>query len=181
MLALLSDAPAHGWALAKSMSRSGEIGGVWAVGRPLVYRALDLLESRGLIEPVGSEPGARGPNRALFKATPDGREALARWKVEPVDNVRDVRSLLLLKLVLIERAGLDNRPLLEAQLALTEPAIAALETRLPRSLGTEKVFVRYRLETTRSVAHFVEGMLAEPHPPDPGAPDSKRRGANSSL
>ena len=44
------------------------------MGRPLVYRALELLEARGLIEAVGSEPGARGPNRALFQATERGRD-----------------------------------------------------------------------------------------------------------
>ena len=131
------------------------------VGRPLVYRALELLESRGLIEPVGTERGARGPNRSLFKATPRGREELARWLSEPVDHVRDVRSLLLLKLVLLERAGLDNLPLLEAQRELTVPAVAALEARLRRSIGTEHVFVRFRLETTRSVVCFIDGMLEE--------------------
>jgi DNA-binding PadR family transcriptional regulator len=161
VLALLSDAPAHGWALAEAMSKEGEIGRVWAVGRPLVYRAIDLLESRGLIEPVGTEPGARGPNRSLFKATPGGREELARWLSEPVDHVRDIRSLFLLKLVLLERAGLDNRPLLEAQRAITVPAVNALEARLRSSMGTEHVFVRFRLETTRSVIFFIDGLLAE--------------------
>ena len=108
VLALLADAPAHGWALAKQMSRAGEIGRVWSMGRPLVYRALELLEARGLIEAVGSEPGARGPNRALFKTTAYGHEELVRWLSEPVEHVRDIRSLLLLKLVLLERAGLDE-------------------------------------------------------------------------
>jgi DNA-binding PadR family transcriptional regulator len=143
------------------MSKDGEIGRVWAVGRPLVYRAIELLESRGLIESVGTEPGARGPNRSLFKATPDGREELARWLSEPVDHVRDIRSLFLLKLVLLERAGLDNRPLLEAQRVLTVPALSALEARLRRCVGTEHVFVLFRLETTRSVICFIDGLLAE--------------------
>jgi DNA-binding PadR family transcriptional regulator len=175
VLALLADEPAHGWALAEAMGRSGEVGRVWAVGRPLVYRALELLESRGLIESVGSERGARGPNRALFKATPEGREELTHWLSEPVDHVREVRSLLLLKLVLLERAGLDNRPLLEAQRALTVPAVAALELRLRQSVGTEHVFVRFRLETTRSVVFFIDGMLAE------GARVEERRGASRSA
>ena len=161
VLALLSDAPAHGWAIAEAMSKDGEIGRVWAVGRPLVYRAIELLESRRLIEPVGTEPGARGPNRSLFQATPEGREELARWLSDPVDHVRDIRSLFLLKLVLLERAGLDNRPLLEAQRALTVPAVSALEARLHRSIGTEHVFVLFRLETTRSVVCFIDGLLAE--------------------
>jgi PadR family transcriptional regulator AphA len=162
VLALLANRPAHGWALAKEMSRSGEIGRVWAVGRPLVYRALTLLESRGLIVAVRSEPGARGPNRSLFEATDEGRAELGYWLSEPVDHVRDVRSLFLLKLVLIERSGLDSRPLLEAQRALTIPALEALETRLRRSVGTEKVFVRFRLEATRSVVLFIDAMLEIP-------------------
>jgi DNA-binding PadR family transcriptional regulator len=174
VLALLSDAPAHGWALAEAMSKDGEIGRVWAVGRPLVYRAIELLESRGLVESVGTERGARGPNRALFKATPEGREELARWLSEPVDHVRDIRSLFLLKLVLLERAGLDNRPLLEAQRALTVPAVSALETRLEQSIGTEHVFVLFRLESTRSVIRFIDGLLADRRPAQSGG---ARRGS----
>lgn len=161
ILALLSEEPSHGWALAKEMSRSGEIGRVWSVGRPLVYRALELLEARGLIEATGNEPGARGPNRTLFRATAEGREELRRWLLEPVDHVREVRSLFVLKLVLIERAGLESTPLLRAQRALVVPAVEALETRLRQSAGTESVFVRFRLETTRAVIEFIDSLLAE--------------------
>jgi DNA-binding PadR family transcriptional regulator len=161
VLALLANARAHGWALAKEMSRSGEIGRVWFVARPLVYRALDLLQSRGLIDAVGSERGSRGPNRALFQATDQGREELARWLSEPVDHVREVRSLFLLKLVLIERAGLPNGPLLKAQRSQTVPAVSALEQRLRTSVGSENVFVRFRLESTKGVVDFIDGLLAE--------------------
>jgi DNA-binding PadR family transcriptional regulator len=160
-LALLAISPGHGWALAKELARTGEVGRVWTVGRPLVYRALDLLEARGLIEPAGSEPGSRGPNRALFQATERGRAELTRWLAEPVDHVRDLRSLFLLKLVLSERAGLDSRPLLLAQRAVALPALSGLEARLGRSVGPEHVFIRFRLETTRSVVNFIDAMLAD--------------------
>ena len=159
VLALLAEAPGHGWALARQMARDGEIGRVWALGRPLVYRALELLEERGLIEPAGSERGVRGPNRTVFRATPDGREALAAWLEEPVEHVRDVRSLLLLKLVLIDRAALDRAPLLRAQRGLVVPAVLTLERRLADSSGSEAIFVRFRLESTRAVLRFVEGLL----------------------
>jgi len=165
VLALLADEPGHGWALAKEMSRSGEIGRVWSVGRPLVYRTLELLEERGLIEATGSERGARGPNRTLFRATDAGREQLSRWLAEPVDHVREVRSLFLLKLVLIERAGLESGPLLRAQRTLVAPTVDALETRLRTSIGTEKVFVRFRLESTRAVIEFIDSMLADARRP----------------
>jgi PadR family transcriptional regulator AphA len=161
VLALLAEEPGHGWALARQMAREGEIGRVWALGRPLVYRALELLEERGLIEPAGSERGVRGPNRTVFRATPAGRQALAEWLELPVEHVRDVRSLLLLKLVLIERARLDREPLLRAQRAVVVPAIAALERRLAQSRGSEAIFVRFRLESTRAVLDFIDGLLAE--------------------
>jgi PadR family transcriptional regulator AphA len=158
VLALLADAPAHGWALAKEMSRTGSIGRVWGVGRPLVYRALDVLESRGLIEEVGTERGVRGPNRAIFAATGNGREELRHWLRQPVDHVRDVRSLFLLKLVLLGRAGLDRRPLLEAQREQTVAAVEALEARLRESAGVEHILTRFRLETTRSVIAFIDSL-----------------------
>lgn len=161
VLALLAEAPGHGWALARQMARDGEIGRVWALGRPLVYRALELLEERGLIEPVGSERGVRGPNRTVFRATPEGRVALAEWLEVPVEHVRDVRSLLLLKLVLIDRAGLDREALLRAQREHVVPSIRALEQRLADSAGSEAIFVRFRLESTRAVLEFIDGLLAE--------------------
>jgi DNA-binding PadR family transcriptional regulator len=161
VLALLAEEPGHGWALARQMARDGEIGRVWALGRPLVYRALELLDDRELIEPVGSERGVRGPNRTVFRATDQGREALAEWLAAPVEHVRDVRSLLLLKLVLIDRAGLDRDPLLHAQRELVVPAITALEQRLAGSTGSEAIFLRFRLESTRAVLDFIDGLLAE--------------------
>src|SRR5262249_29671268 len=114
-------------------------------------------------------------NRALFKATPEGREELARWLSEPVDHVRDIRSLLLLKLVLLERAGLDNRQLLDAQRALTVPAVTAPEARLRARIGTAHACVRFRLETTRSRVCFSGGMRED------GAAPAARRGASRSA
>ena len=42
---------------------------------------------------------------------------------------------------------------------MTLPAIAVLEARLQSSVGTEQVFVRFRLETTRAVVCFIDGIL----------------------
>jgi hypothetical protein len=41
------------------------------------------------------------------------------------------------------------------------PAVEALETRLRESAGSESVFVRFRLESTRAVIEFIDSMLAE--------------------
>src|SRR5262245_60457665 len=143
------------------MTRTGEIGAVWSLGRPLVYRALELLEQRRLVEAIGHEPGLRGPNRTIFRATQLGRDELEHWLAEPVDHVRDVRSTFLLKLILIDRAGLDPEPLLEAQRASVIPAVEMLEARLTASSHTERILVHFRLESTRAVVPFIDSLLEE--------------------
>jgi PadR family transcriptional regulator AphA len=170
VLALLAEAPAHGWALAKDLARTGNVGRVWTVRRPLVYRALDVLESRGLIEEVGSERGVRGPNRAIFASTPLGSEQVRDWLCQPVEHVHEMRSLFLLKLVLLERAGMDRTPLLEAQRTQSAAAAAALEARVRASIGVEHVLVRFRLENTRAVVAFIDSLLAG----ESGAPRQRR-------
>jgi PadR family transcriptional regulator AphA len=159
VLALLSERPSHGWAVAAELARSGEFGSVWSLGRPLVYRSIDILAERGLIEPAGHEPGLRGPNRTIYRTTCDGATALLQWLEEPVEHVRDVRSLLLLKLIFAERTGIDPTPMLAAQHATTAAAVGALERRLHASGGTEAILLRFRLESTRAVLRFVDGLL----------------------
>jgi DNA-binding PadR family transcriptional regulator len=163
VLALLCERPAHGWALAQKMMPTGELGEVWTMGRPLVYRSLEILDRRQLIEAAGHEPGIRGPNRTILRATPKGREAVMQWLGEPVDRVRDVRSLLLLKLVFAARLEVDSLPMLGLQKSAIEAAIESLEARVGSSRGAEEILLRYRLESTRAVLRFVNGtMTAEP-------------------
>jgi DNA-binding PadR family transcriptional regulator len=159
VLALISERPAHGWALATQLGPSGELGSVWSLGRPLVYRSIDILAERGLIEPAGHEPGLRGPNRTLYRTTCAGATALVQWLEEPVEHVRDVRSLLLLKLIFAERTGIDPTPMLEAQQVTIDAAVALLERRMQASAGSEAILLRFRLESTRAVLRFVEGLL----------------------
>jgi DNA-binding PadR family transcriptional regulator len=159
VLALLSERPAHGWALASELGPGGELGSVWSLGRPLVYRSIDILADRGLIEPAGHEPGLRGPNRTIYRTTCAGATALVQWIDEPVEHVRDVRSLLLLKLIFAERTGIDPTPMLRAQQAKVRDAIAGLEDRMAESSGSEAILLRFRLESTRAVLRFVDGLL----------------------
>jgi DNA-binding PadR family transcriptional regulator len=159
VLALVSERPAHGWALAKEMSSSGEVGGVWSVGRPLVYRTLEQLQARQLVEPLAREQSIRGPSRELFAATEAGRMALRRWLAEPVDHVREIRSVFLLKLILIGRAGLETRPLLEAQRDVIATAVETLRRKFDVSEGSERVVNRFRLETASAVIDFIEALL----------------------
>ena len=164
VLALLCERPTHGWALARQLSPNGELGSIWSLTRPLVYRSLEILESRRLILPAGSEPGARGPNRTIFRATGAGHEAVALWLSEPVEHVRESRSLLLLKLVFAQRNCIDPRPMLLAQREAIEEAIESLEERTLGSVGTDAILLRFRLESSRAVERFIDGVLSELEP-----------------
>ena len=68
-----------------------------------------------------------------------------------MEHLRDVRTELLVKLFLRERAGLDNQPLLALQLELFESTIDALTSTDP-----DDDFVDlWRRESARAVRRFL--------------------------
>ena len=132
VLAMLVEAPRHGWALSSTLAREGELGSIWTMARPLVYTSLRHLESEGHIKTAGLERGERGPHRVIFQATPEGKRLVEQWLGRPVEHVRDIRSLFLLKVVLTQRLGYDVEPLLVAQRAVMVPFVAWLEVQARR-------------------------------------------------
>lgn len=114
-LGLLYVEPSHGFAIAAQLRPDADIGRIWSVSRPLTYRSLDQLIERGLVEPVGSEPGDAGPNRTILATTRRGRSELRTWLRTPVEHLRDLRSELLLKLALARHCGVDIGGMLDAQ------------------------------------------------------------------
>jgi PadR family transcriptional regulator AphA len=166
VLALIAERPTHGWALAAQVARGAPIGTIWAIGRPTVYHTLDKLERAGLIDAVGLERGGRGPHRVIYDATGDGRMVIADWLASPVEHVRHVRSVFLLKVVLSERAGLDLEPLLVAQRAALIPFAVWLEAQLEDSgaeLPGEETVAAFRLETTEAIVRFIDRRLDKAH------------------
>ncbi len=129
MLALLTESPRHGYDVASELRPGTEIGAVWRVSRPLVYRAVERLVDLGLAEARREEPGAGGPRRVVHAASRAGRTAVRRWLTTPVDHLRDVRSELLVKLVLARRLRVDTAPLVRAQRSAFAPALTALAAR----------------------------------------------------
>lgn len=160
MLGLLAEQPRHGFAVARLMAPEGEIGRVWALPKPLVYRALSTLQDRGLVAPAGEEPGERGPHRTLHLATPAGVGALRGWLATPVEHLREVRSLLMLKLALLARVGADSAALLAAQRERLGPLVEALEARVDAAEAFEHTLLLWRLESARAVLRFIDAATA---------------------
>src|ERR1700744_3920096 len=97
VLVLLSQRPAHGFAVSLLTAPDGELGRIWRIPRPVVYRAIGRLVDAGLIPPESVEPGL-GPQRTIYSVTEQGRLAAADWLNTPVGHVREMRSQLLIKL-----------------------------------------------------------------------------------
>lgn len=159
VLACLVERPRHGYDIAAELAPDAELGSVWRVSRPLVYRALDRLEALGLIEAGREEAGAGGPPRRVYGPCRRGRDRLDRWLGQPVAHLRDVRGELLLKLVVAGRLGRDVGPLVAAQRARFADPLAALAATPPP--GDAVALWRHR--SGEAVAAFLDD-LARPEP-----------------
>lgn len=158
-LGLLCAAPAHGFAIAARLRRGGDVGRVWSLSRPLTYRSLDQLAARGYVEVIGEEPGLAGGNRTILAATKAGRAQLRRWLRTPVTHLRDLRSELLLKLLLADECGIDVGSMLVEQRRLMGALSNALDADVERD-GALDVVALWRSESSRAALRFLDRVLA---------------------
>lgn len=164
-LGVLYERPTHGFAIASTLRPGGELGRVWSLSRALTYRSLDQLIERGLVRSVGEEPGLAGGNRTVLAATREGRHQLRRWLASPVEHLRDLRSELLLKLVIADRCGIDVTAMLHRQ----REHVTALAASLAESTdstadearsGTVDVVALWRAEASEAALRFLDRLPA---------------------
>jgi DNA-binding PadR family transcriptional regulator len=159
VLAILAQWPAHGFALAQLTAPDGEFGRVWQIPKAVIYRAIGRLLDAELIAPEGVEPG-QGPQRTIYAATPRGRERAGEWLQTPVPHVRDIRSHLLLKLALLDRAGEDPADLLRRQRAVLAPIAQALEAKQSAHAehGFDAVLLAWRKSSAFAAVDFIDSI-----------------------
>jgi PadR family transcriptional regulator AphA len=157
VLAILGQQPLHGFAVAQLTAPDGELGRIWHIPKPIVYRAISRLVTAGLVAAEGVEPGL-GPQRTIFAATSQGSQAAARWLDTPVAHVRDIRSHLLLKLALLDRAGGDPADLLTRQRAVLEPIAQAIEAGQPQRDGFDEILLAWRRATATAALGFLDSI-----------------------
>lgn len=155
VLAVLVEAPVHGFAIAKELRPDADLGRILTVHRPLVYRALDRLVTAGLAEPHHKEPGEAGPDRMLHRPTSAGCEATDAWLDRPVLRVRDLRIEFLAKLRLNQRRRRDLSRLVAAQRA----ALADTFDRLDAP-STDDVVDRWRSHNAAAAQAFLDELSA---------------------
>ena len=159
VLALLAEGPTHGFALARAMAEDGEIGRVWSLRRPRVYYAIEALTRRGLARPDRTVPSRSGPDRTVLRITPAGRRAVTEWLGTPIEHIRDARSLLLLKLLFLDRRGSDPGPLLAAQRERFERIADRLQKSVNETRGFDQTLLRWRLETATAALRFIDSVM----------------------
>jgi PadR family transcriptional regulator AphA len=150
-LGVLAREPNHGFAVAQELRASGRIGRVWSLSRPLTYRAIDQLIARGYVEVIGEEPGTAGGNRTVVAVTRSGRAALRAWCRTPVHHLRDLRSELLLKLVVAEVNDIDTTALVSAQRLIVDEFVQA-------NRGSRDVVTAWRHEMALAAKRFLDSM-----------------------
>jgi DNA-binding PadR family transcriptional regulator len=160
VLCLVSQEPAHGFALAALLAPDGSVGMVWHVRKAVVYRAAQRLERLGLIMAEDRQVTSLGPPRSRLHATPEGRRAAQGWLCQPVGHPRDVRSELLLKLALLSRAGADPGDLLRAQRRQFAPVAERLASQLRNGTGFDQALTLWRHESVCAVLRFLDTLLA---------------------
>ncbi len=157
-LGIMYPEPTHGFAIAARLKPDGDIGRVWSLSRALTYRSLDQLQRRDLVRAVGVEPGQGGPDRTIITPTRTGRARFRRWLGEPVEHLRDLRSELLLKLVLAEQCGIDVGDTIAAQRRRIEQLAAgrAMRQQSGDDAIEHDVVAMWRDEATNAALRFLD-------------------------
>lgn len=159
VLALVSESPSHGFAIARELRPDSDLGRILTVHRPLVYRALDRLRETGLVEATATEPGDAGPNRTVLRATRKGNARLKRWFITPVDHVRELRIEFLIKLRLTERRDRDATALVEAQRDALASTLTSLASGSDQTTDADVVDL-WRQHNAAAAQTFLDTLLA---------------------
>lgn len=151
-LALVRFGLQHGYPIAQEFAEEGSVGVVLTATRPVVYRELTLLETRGLLA-ARADRGARGQAKKTLKLTAAGNKALDAWLSEPVSHIRDMRTEFLVKVMMRQKLDMPIVSFVSTQ----RDALAEVIHTLGRSDDDSLVGV-WRREQARAVVRFLDEL-----------------------
>jgi len=126
VLALVTLAPRHGWALHEELAPTGEIGRAWTLSKQLVYRAIDSLAVDGLVRRAAPKDGG-GADKVTISPTAKGKKMAQMWLDRPVAHLRDVRTELVVKVMLRKQFDLPLHSFILAQEQVFAPLIKSVK------------------------------------------------------
>jgi PadR family transcriptional regulator AphA len=149
VLALVVHTPRHGWAIHEELAPSGDIGRAWTLSRQLVYRAIETLVEDGLVRRAVPKDGG-GADKVIVSPTAKGARTCQQWLDTPVTHLRDVRTELVLKVMLRERFALPLAPFVAAQREVFDPLISAIN-----AAPAENAVDMWRRESASAVKRYL--------------------------
>lgn len=155
-LGVIASGRTHGFDVARRLAPDGDLGRVWSLSRALTYRGIDQLADRGYIEPVSVEPGRAGGTRTVYGITRAGRSRLRGWLTTPVEHLRDLRSELLLKLLVADDVGVDVSRMLHHQREIVVRISASLQSSRE---ADDDLVTRWRLESSMAALRFLDSLI----------------------
>ena len=101
ILALLAEAPSHGYQLKSAFER--RTGNQWMLNIGQVYTTIQRLEQKGLVESISAD--STDDDRRDYRITDAGRAELEDWFTSPVVLEEPSRDELTIKVLLATAAG----------------------------------------------------------------------------
>lgn len=144
LLGLMTTGPTHGYDLKGRYDAL--FGSTRAIAFGQIYSTIARLIRDGLIETLGSEPGA-GPDRKRYEVTAAGREHLATWLREADADAGDVPSTVFAKTIIALMLDADADALLDVQrraliARMRELTAAKAEAPLLDALAVDQALLR---------------------------------------
>lgn len=158
VLGLVAGSGTHGFAVARVLAPAGEIGQMYSVARPAVYRAIERLIDTGLVRRMEAEPGQRGPQRTPLRLTATGQRRLDEWLERPVAHVREIRTEFLVKLALLERSGREPRDLVCAQIDVLTPVVSAIAAQQDEASWPDVPVALWRARSAEAALRFLHDL-----------------------
>ena len=156
-LSLVGNGATHGYDIAQHFAPTTRLGQIYTVSRPVVYRALDGLVKKKYLSSAKST-GARGQLKWILKLTKSGEQVRKEWLNQPVQHIRDIRTELLVKLLLRDESGLSSQRFLTQQRATLQVVLSGLLRDRDDSVAAV-----WRREQARAVARFLDELLGQRH------------------
>jgi DNA-binding PadR family transcriptional regulator len=114
LLALLAEAPTHGYLLRQVFEE--RTGGTWPLNVGQVYTTLGRLERDGLVRALEADDSDPAEGRQLYGLTDEGRAEVATWFATPVPRDSAPRDELAIKLALaVTMPDVDVAALVQTQ------------------------------------------------------------------
>jgi PadR family transcriptional regulator AphA len=152
VLALVVHTPRHGWAINEQLSPTGDIGHAWTLSRQLVYRAIDTLVEDGLVKRATPKDGGGG-DKVIISPTAAGKRMALQWLDSPVTHLRDVRTELVLKVMLREKMEMPLASFLAEQHEIFDPLITSIN-----KVASDSPVNLWRKESANAVKRYLSRL-----------------------